>query len=317
MSAHLPPENTTNDVNPSSKSGGLISFVLIILLIPLLLCGVTFSIFISVIDSNAEKISKGESLYGLTFLSKEKSYNYIDPETNSDIGLILEESKKNFSFEFTKSTDQYRYQYEKEFILANLQSEYVRYTNKFDHQLDYDLKIRLSDSQYEYEKRFGQDFEFELGYAAYTTYGEILFYINPDKSYQKYDLSRMISHELVHVFQFDYDSFAFSDTPTWFYEGSADYFSLTPLEKFDSYETTYKLTNLTLLENAFLSSKADPGQSAYIVAHHFVTYLADEYSEEKLMNLMQNNDYGDFEAHFKNTYGASSDEVFDEWLNRR
>lgn len=281
--------------------------------VPVVLCGIltaTFLYMSSIAGESPEDFFNSN----LDRPGYHQDKDYIDPESDPNLESILEESEENFTFKFNSGVSANSYLYEREFILANIQKDYEELGRKFGYELDYKVIISFTDSQEQYEKSFGRSYNYDLGYAGFTTYGEIQLFVNPNGEYDRQDFKRLIAHELVHIYQFDNDSFVFSGTPTWFYEGSAEYFSDSPAYSLLTYKTATQIQTLEELDHAFASSDSDEGLSAYLVANHFIQYLADEYGEESVLEMINNGDYQDFETLFIDLYNRTPEKAFEEWI---
>lgn len=246
-------------------------------------------------------------------------HEYIDPTTEASSKQLLVEAQDRFEFKFNSSISpetSLEYEYEKDFILANLAYEYARYADLFQEELPYKVTVLYFDDQTEYERHTKMPYGYEIGYGGYTVAGEINIYMSPDQRYSKQDFFKLISHELFHAFQFHYYLGSIT-TPRWFDEGLADYFSNSKPASAKATLEKYPVSNLSDLEKLFTTDSLESLTAAYDISNNFVIFLSERSSDETLLWFIKNNEYLDFDAEFYTQFGAYPNELFRQWVESR
>ncbi|MCA9375201.1 hypothetical protein KC622_02625 [Candidatus Dojkabacteria bacterium] len=243
-------------------------------------------------------------------------HEYIDPEENASTEGLLKYADDRFYFEFSPEIsyeDSINYQYEEDFILTNLASEYDRYARLFGEELPYKIRVLYFDNQADYEKATQQPYGYDIGYGGYTFAGEINIYMGSDLAYSKQDFFKLISHELFHAFQFRY-YLAVITTPRWFDEGLADYFSDTKSASVRATLEDYPVDSLNDLDRLFNGDSLGKANAAYDLSNNFIAYLASQSSDKVIIDIIKNVTYSDFETQFYKEFEAYPEEVFHNWI---
>lgn len=138
---------------------------------------------------------------------------------------------------------------------------------------------------------------------------------------------RVIRHELVHVFQHDmiqrqyrlYRRVRISQTPLWFTEGLAEYFSSTLLPVDEMF-----LRDMVIhkrIDGVGSLWRFGGSYALYKAGESFIRFLVDRYGEGTLIEFIKNLwAERTFREAFKSTFQRSLGELSDEWveeLNRR
>ncbi|MCB9790152.1 hypothetical protein H6763_00685 [Candidatus Nomurabacteria bacterium] len=244
----------------------------------------------------------------------------IDPYTDEELtAQFLESSKRTFQFSFDDNTNGSLYGYEKNFLLANTQYQYERLSIRFRKELEDPISFILTDDQSKYELELGFLYDSQLQYAGLTKLGMIMILISPERDYDKADLVRLITHELVHAYQFDSEQSIVLSSPLWFTEGTAEYYSSQSLHYDPTlFRSTSNLNTLEDVDKALHSSDLDQALSAYVVAHSFIEELVQLKSEEDLSDLMLDQDKRfSFIQKFINHFGATPAELYHVWYTEK
>jgi hypothetical protein len=240
---------------------------------------------------------------------------YIDEDSSNEIyQKLIQDSSKHFTFEIN-ALGKDQFQDDQDFILANLENQYLRLSVKFNTQVATKIRVLLIDNSDMYETDLGIDYENTvIPFAAFASGTDLIeIFINPTFTLDKFELARTLSHELVHIFQHQNNSLTYYYIPDWYIEGMAEEFSYPkeyPLIHKDIYREIPDIEEL----NSLISS---PSQEDYMIAYDtaflYTQYLNINYGEEKLIKLLKCNSV--FEQCFTNTLGVSINKSFQSWLN--
>ena len=135
--------------------------------------------------------------------------------------------------------------------------------------------------------------------------------------------SQVLKHELAHYLTFVkikrklsfIGELANLSVPRWFYEGIAQYFT----ENWNMFRGDIYLRNAVLSGKLTYSSlnNLEDGKLLYASAHAFTRYLADQYGDSCLVNLMANNAKGwlfDFDSAFRGAFGKNPEDIFTDFI---
>ncbi len=247
------------------------------------------------------------------YLPQDYSF-YIDKNAPGEIfQTLLSDSQNHFTFTFNVS-NQHQFEDYRDFVLANLENQYSILSAKFNIEIPIKIEIILIDDRNTYEKSLNRSYEQDtLTFAAFARGNQkIMIYQNPNMSFSKYQITKLISHELVHCFQYTLNN---NPTPSWFLEGIAQAYSYPKEEPILLADAKSKIPNLETLDKKLSSKYREDYSIGYNSAELFTKYLIDKYGEEKITNLFLFDFFTKFENHFEETLGISPEEAYAEWLN--
>lgn len=130
------------------------------------------------------------------------------------------------------------------------------------------------------------------------------------------DIAKTATHETTHLMQYGYSPNTTAILPVWYKEGMAEYFQYFPHYLKEKYPPIAKRDypiSLEKLEETFSSKVYDDLIHAYIVAEDFFEFLAKK-GDNKLIVLLNTKEYSDFENNFQREFGASSEEMYAQFL---
>jgi len=149
--------------------------------------------------------------------------------------------------------------------------------------------------------------------AAVTTKSDKIFIYQRLDSYRVDSLVRLLSHEMVHIYQFEITGDSF---PLWYLESMADYISIYEFYDYERDELQFPAT-LNDLEKEFKDTASDQNNSndTYTKAYFFFEYLTDTYGRDKIINILRDNGSKDFNITFSRITGTTPQDAFGEFLD--
>lgn len=304
-----------------------------------------FLIFIIITICSIASCSAGALATGLFYVSNPKiktEYTtnniYVDKNqvSNERLGYVpadISAEQKNdlidgFNNNFTITYDtqnnaefiEYFKNYE-EIIKINMESNRRALAEIFQTNLPNKAQVIMIDTVSKYEEYAETDWDDDSTYSGLANYqNKIYLFVRKNLILETEDLNDLISHELVHLFQYATEPlYSYNDyPPNWFSEGMADSmktgshsYVVFPKESFPA--------NLDALERSFGSNSADLVKlnASYDISTMFYQYLESKYSRNKMIQIMRDIEDYDFNDAFKNQTGVSAENAYINWLNER
>jgi hypothetical protein len=252
------------------------------------------------------------------YYASTSSERYIDKDSDLEtFNSLLSDSQLHFTFEFNVQDEQ-QFEEDRQFILVNLENQYSRLSVKFNKTITNKITIKLVDDIEVFSSDLGTDTLDISGFSAFSLGGDLVeAYINPVYTEDKYAIAHTLSHELVHIFQYQINNEISKYTVTWsgadwFIEGMAEGFSY-PNEDSLIHSDVYKtIPDVSTLNSLVDSYDPDAYTIGYDVAELFFLYLTRTYGEDKMVNLVGCKT--SFNTCFNQQIGESPQDVFSQWL---
>lgn len=249
------------------------------------------------------------------YYSQLTTERYIDKETSGEIfSKLLVSSYSHFTIDF-EGTEGKQFEDDGNFILVNLENQYSRLSTKFDISINEKITVRITEDLSKFQEDLNIFFEVEtiVPYSAFALGGDLIeVYINPLFTIDKFEVAHTLSHELVHIFQYQYNNDISLHHPKWLIEGMAESFSF-PNEDVLIHPKIYeKIKNLSVLDSLVDSVEPENYTIGYDSAELFISYLVEKYGEENIIRLLEKT--YTFDSHFTTIIGQDSEKVYQEWL---
>lgn len=267
-------------------------------------------------DQNKQRCENQEIVEKEVYITQETTERYIDQDSPGDVyNKLLQNSAQHFTFEFRVKNEKQFYDY-RDFILVNLENQYSRLSAKFDIELSSKVKVVLVDDIDVYENNLEFDYDIEISeFAAYAKGDDFIeIYQNPRISYSKFEIARLISHELVHTFQFNAKKYASYDIPRWFLEGTAEALSYPNEEPIIVKDILNTASDLDSMSELLLDENPERFVVGYDTSHLFVNYLILQYGEETVIDLLKFSYPTKFDDHYVKIIGHEVEKDYDKWI---
>ena len=137
------------------------------------------------------------------YYASTSSERYIDKDSDLEtFNSLLSDSQLHFTFEFNVQDEQ-QFEEDRQFILANIENQYSRLSVKFNKTITNKITVKLVDDIEVFSNDLGTDTLDISGFSAFSLGGDLIeAYINPVYTEDKYAIAHTLSHELVHIFQY-------------------------------------------------------------------------------------------------------------------
>jgi len=266
-------------------------------------------------QQSEEKITEKETIIEKqVYYEKEGAERYFDEDSNKkEFQKLLSDAEDHFTFTY-EVQNQKDFEKDRDFILANLEHQYSRLSILFQTETSVKITVILTDDLEQFKEDLNLDTE--SGIVPYSAFAigndKIEIYINPLFTADKFDIAHTISHELVHIFQSQVNTYISLFHPDWFIEGMAESFAF-PSEEVLIHGSIYKeVPDLDMLDSVIRSPQAENYLVGYDASHMFFLYLLDKYGEDKMIQLVQVE--SNFETNFTRIVGIAADDAYATWL---
>ncbi|MFC1780069.1 basic secretory protein-like protein [Patescibacteria group bacterium] len=271
-------------------------------------------------DKEEETSSPATITEKIVYYEQTTSQRYFDENSDLDtFNKLLTDAQSHFTFQFNVS-DENIFDEDKDFLLANLENQYSRLSVKFNKNITEKITIKFVDDLDVFSEDLGTTFSEISGYSAFSLGGDFIeIYVNPLYTSDKFQIAHTVSHELVHIFQYQVnDSITMYDarwaSVNWFIEGMAEGFSYPNEDSLIHSEVYKTIPDIESLNSLISSRIPQDYMIGYDAVELLFVYLSETYGEEKMIQLVKTR--ANFDDNFNNAIGKSIDEVYNDWLEQ-